>query len=882
MLTGVTDSIATRAVVLLISIILVGSSLNFAQVKPGRNRNPSAERREKKEREETADRERDDERERRVDDPSEEAELNRELWEFARGTPYDQILPYVTEAQRRSKATQINEVELPTGWRIAPAGQQVEIGKLPYEAIPFAGKLVVLDTGNYYKEPQEVSVVDTDSGRVEKTLKIQSLFPSAVIGPDADLYISGGFDQKVYRIDKQFNVLKEYPVGGFVAGLAPLDSMRLMVSYLAVKNEKGAYLNGRLSILNTETGTTERQVDIGYFPYASRSINDKFYVTLLGENKVLVYNKELRPISTIKVGRTPQEMCTDGRLLYVVNTGSDNLSVINTRTNRVVSTISVAAKGSTFGTAPSSCLLNSNRLLVTLANTNTVVILDRTSGREVGRLPTGWYPTKVLTEKQNLIVLNAKGIKPRRPNPEGPKAGEASRVPQYVLNLLKGTVSIVPLQDVTAQPAAASSAGPPLFNPQTLPAPIKHVFYIIKENRTYDQVLGDLGRGNSDPNLAMFGEEVSPVHHQLAREFVTLDNFFCDGEISVLGHSFTTSGYASPFIEWLGNLSYSERWKGYPFGTVPATMSPVYIWDLLDEQRVDYKIYGENYFLFNRAYKIFVDKFGAESKLARRFYDKSIAAAAGEDRGQEFNDFTKPFHGRATTREDAYRLLGQPAFVKRLSQFLTGDETFEKAIRTDVPLRRKFADYLYHYPFSYRSWDLKVSDLDRVREWKKDFETQLQLNQVAQFHYIWLPNDHTDGSRTRYMNAFQFMAQNDAALGRILEIISHSAIWKSSLVLVVEDDAQNGSDHVDATRTIAFAAGPYVKRDAVVNDRYDQLSMLRTIQLALGLRSANLGEQKAVPMFGIFTDKPDFRPFVAAPPSRHLKAEDAELLRSLR
>lgn len=865
-----------RLSIIVISIFLLSASFNRAQVKPKRE----VERREKEGRQK---RERDAEKERRFDDPSEEDELNRDLWQFARGTSYDQILPYVAEAQRQSKANQNNEVELPTGWRIAPAGRQVEVGRLPYEAIPFAGKLVVLDTGNYYREPQEVSVVDTQSGQVEKTLKINSLFPSAVVGPDGDLYISGGFDQKVFRFDKQFKVVREYSVGGFTAGIAQIDSMRLMVGYLAVKDAKGAYLNGRLSILNTETGTTEKQIDLGYFPYAVRAINDKFYVTLLGENKLLVFNKALRLLKTIAVGRTPQEMCSDGGLLYIVNTGSDSLSVISTRTDALVSTISVAARGSTFGTAPSSCLVDSSRLYVTLANTNSVAILDRATGGELARLPTGWYPTKVLADKGQLIVLSAKGIRPRRPNPEGPRAGEASRVPQYVLNLLKGVMSIIPLSEVDNEARnTLANSGAPLFNPQaSLGVPIKHVFYIIKENRTYDQVLGDLGRGNGDPNLTMFGEGVSPVHHQLAREFVTLDNFFVDGEISVLGHSFTSSGYASPFIEWLGNLRYSERWRGYPFGTVPATMSPVYLWDLLDDRRIDYRIYGENYFLFTRAYRIFVEKFGAESKLARRFYDKTIAAAAGEDRGQEFNNLTKPYYGRGSTREDAYQLLGNREFVKALSHFLTGDNTFELAIARDRVLRRKFADYLYHYPFSYRSWDLKVSDLDRVREWKKDFETQLKLGNVAQLHYIWLPNDHTDGARTVILNAFQFMAQNDAALGRILEIISHSPVWKSSLVLVVEDDAQNGADHVDATRTIAFAAGPYVKRGAVVSDRYDQLSMLRTIELALGLRSANLSEQRAVPMFGIFTDKPDFSPFVAVEPSKQLAPADAARLRAL-
>ncbi len=239
-------------------------------------------------------------------------------------------------------------------------------------------------------------------------------------------------------------------------------------------------------------------------------------------------------------------------------------------------------------------------------------------------------------------------------------------------------------------------------------------------------------------------------------------------------------------------------------------------------------------------------------------------------------ELARPYYGRANTRSDAYRLLRDQKFLKALSRFLTGDETFAQAINRTDSLRRRFADYLYHYPFNFRSWDLKYSDLDRVRDWKKDFESQIRLGNVARLNYIWLPNDHTDGAKTKILNPYQFVAQNDAALGRMIEIISHSPVWKDSLILIVEDDAQNGPDHVDATRTIAFAAGPYVKRGAVVSDRYDQISLLRTIELALGLRSANSAEQLAAPMFGIFTDKPDFRPFVAIEPSTHLADADKQ------
>jgi YVTN family beta-propeller protein len=840
---------------------------------------------------------------RRVDDPDDQEDLNRELWEFAKHSPYESILPYIKEAQRASRATENAEVELPNGWRINPAGAQVEVGRLPYEMVEFAGKLVVLNTGYYYQEPQAVSIVDPQTAQVIKTIRLNSLFPSATVAMDGDLYISGGFDQKVYRVNKDFEVVREYKVGGFVGGLAPVDAQHLAVAYMATQKEgTGGFVGGGLGMLNTTGGQVEREIKAGYYPYTVRYIGGKLFVTVLGEDKVFVFDRDLKLTKAISVGRTPQESCTDGQTLYVVNTGADSLSVIDTQTERVTGTISVAQRGNRFGASPTSCSIDRNQIFVTLGNTNSVAVVNRNTRIQLGLIPAGWYPTKVLTNSEHLLVLSGKGIRARRPNPKGPPGAGPSRNGDYVLTLLKGAVSIIPRNDVAKNlrswTTTVNGSGP-VFTPRSgFNLPIKYVFYVIKENRTYDQVLGDLGRGNGDRNLTLFGRSITPIQHQLADQYVTLDNFFCNGEISVLGHSFTTSGYVSPFVEWMGNLTYSNRWNaknnpcatpnvtcagsGYPYGMVPATLSPAYIWDNLDEKQVDYRIYGENYFLFSRAYKIFVELYGAESQLAKKFYAKVIdIAAAGEDRGTEFNELAVPYTGRADTREHAYQLLGDTAFAGKLSQFLTGDDSFAAELKRDDRLRRRFADYLYHYPFSFRSWDLKTSDLDRVREWKKDFAAQTKRGHVAQLQYIWLPNDHTDGSSKKILDAYQFVAQNDTALGRLIETIARSPIWRQSLILVEEDDAQNGPDHVDATRSIAFAAGPYVKRNAVVSDRYDQLSMLRTIELLLGLKPLNLTDSMAVPMFGIFTDQPDFKSFVAVPPSERLAGADRERDRQL-
>ena len=263
---------------------------------------------------------------RRVDDPDDQEDLNRELWEFAKGAPYQSILEYVKSAQRASRATQTAEVELPNGWRIKPAGTQVEVGRLPYEMVEFAGKLVVLNTGYYYQEPQEVSVVDPQTAQLIKTIRINSLFPSATVALDGDLYISGGFDQKVYRVDKNFEIVREYKVGGFVGGLAAVDGQHLAVAYMATqKDGKGGFVGGGLGMLNTSSGQIEHEIKAGYYPYTVRYLSGKLFVTVLGEDKVFVFDRDLKLTKQIAVGRAPQESCSDGRQMYVVNTNSDSL-----------------------------------------------------------------------------------------------------------------------------------------------------------------------------------------------------------------------------------------------------------------------------------------------------------------------------------------------------------------------------------------------------------------------------------------------------------------------------------------------------------------------------------------------------------------------------
>ena len=832
-----------------------------------------------------------------ADEPGEMEALTRELWRFARRTPYDAAVRHAARAQGR--AARAPTVTLPTGWRLAPAGAQLELGRLPYEAVPFAGALVVLNNGWYSRgdENPEITIVDPARLRVLKTLRLPSLYPSATSAGGA-LWISGGSSDSVYQLDARFEVVRAFGVGGYAGPVAAIDATHVAVAFLITPDSSGATGAGRIGILDTGTGAVTGIVSAGWFPSAMLVAGGKLYVTLVGEHKVLVLDVRdgaLARRETIVTGRSPQALCADGARLYVVNSGSDDVVAVSLVTDSVVARYPVRFPGAVgasarFGSAPTSCATSGDRLYVTAAGMNAMAVFDRTAPSgvaPVGLVPTAWYPTKVVTHGGRVMILSAKGIRSRRPNPSGPQPAADTRTsgPDYVLTLMRGSLGVLPDSAITGRLAGWTrqvEEGAPLFSAADgLKLPIKHVFYVVRENRSYDQVMGDLGRGDGDTSLVLFGESVTPVGHQLARDFVTLDHFFADGEISVLGHSFTTSGYASPFLEWLGNTMYAGRYRGYPFGTVPAAYSPAYLWDALEAKQVSYRIYGEPYYLFTRLNRLITERYGAESEVAKRFYARSMALADSTDRGSRFTRLGSQVAGRGATRVDAIELLGMPGFAEELSHVFTGDSALAHAIHTDELFRAGVAEWLSHYMLGYPTWDLLFSDLDRVALWRKDFDEALAQRQVPAFNYIWLPNDHTAGVNPKFLNPFQLVAQNDAALGELIETIAASPIWKESLILIEEDDAQNGPDHVDATRTVALMAGPNVRRGAVVSDRYDQLSALRTVELLLGLDPLNLNDALAVPMFGALTTKADLKRFVAPKPSAHLSAQDRARLQAL-
>jgi hypothetical protein len=322
-------------------------------------------------------------------------------------------------------------------------------------------------------------------------------------------------------------------------------------------------------------------------------------------------------------------------------------------------------------------------------------------------------------------------------------------------------------------------------------SPIKHVFYLIKENRTYDQVLGDMKEGAGDPSLVLFGENITPNQHALARQFVLLDNFYCNAEVSADGHNWSLGAYATDYLEKTWPTSYGGRGGRYDAegNRAIANNKGGFLWDFCKRAGVSYRSYGE------------------------------------------FADNYKP---------------NIPALVGHICPYYTG-------------------------------WNMSVPDTTRFYQWKQDFDSLLAIGQVPQLNTLRFPNDHTEGLRKGKPTPYAHVADNDLAVGMFIEYLSRSPIWKESAVFIVEDDAQNGADHVDAHRTTAYVAGGFVKRGFVDHTLYSTTSMIRTIELILGLPPMSQYDAAATPMWLSFQKTHDLTPFKSLPANINLSEKNMVL-----
>jgi DNA-binding beta-propeller fold protein YncE len=436
------------------------------------------------------------------------------------------------------------------------------------------------------------------------------------------------------------------------------------------------------------------------------------------------------------------------------------------------------------GAAPNSLAIRDQSLYVAYGGLNAVAVFDLASGALQGMVPTAWYPSVVRLDGPKLVIATAKGL--------GSRGGLGPRRSVYDIT---GTVSYLapPYSLVPVKPA---DTGRP-----SLPIParaISHVIYVIKENRTYDQILGDMREGNGDPSLVLYGEKVTPNQHALARQFVLLDNYYCNGIISSDGHAWATEGNAT---------TYYERARGgwtrsYPFGDDPlATSASGYLWD-------DALAHGQSVWNFG-----------------------------------EF-DYASP--------------VGNPGAFKLLADFLAGKP---QLFKQNIGVRRLAELSQPDYP----GWNLAIPDILRADRFIRRLHEDERSGRMANLTILYLPQDHTSGGANGYPSPRAQVADNDLAVGRCIDAITHSRFWPSTAVFVTEDDPQDGFDHVDGHRSTCLVISPYTRRGVTVSVLYNQTSVLRTIELMLGLPPMNRNDASATPMAACFQSIPDFHPYVALP-----------------
>ncbi|MDB5386711.1 MAG: vgb 1, partial [Planctomycetaceae bacterium] len=553
------------------------------------------------------------------------------------------------------------------------------------------------------------------------------------------------------------------------------------------------------------------------YPYTTLPTPDgkRVYVSLWGGAAVAVVNLETRKLdATWTVDSHPTEMAlsTDGKTLYVACANSNHVVVLDTESGKQLEVISSALyPQSPNGSTPNSLSLSADGqlLLVANADNNNLALFnvsERGTSKSLGYIPVGWYPTSVRFGREGeLYVTNGKGLLPKA-NRQGmnPKNDEVARtLREYIAGIFRGTLSTLktPTPEQMSvftktafecSPLRADRGARNEFRDKDNPipakvgdsSPIKHCLYIIKENRTYDQVFGDLKQGNGDPSLCIFPERVTPNLHALAEEFVLLDNFYVDGEVSADGHEWSMAAYATDFVEKTWPLNYRGA-KGkftYPSeGKLPiAFPSGGYIWDRCQEAGVSYRSYGE---------------------------------------------------------------------------FVTNPT------KAGLPATTKVKSLEGHFDPFFWGYDLGVSDQKRADRFIEELKNYEANGGFPQFIVLRLPNDHTSGTRVGAPTPTAMVADNDLAVGRVVEAVSGSKFWKETAIFIVEDDAQNGSDHVDAHRTTALAISPYTKRRTVDSNMYSTSSMLRTMELILGLKPMSQFDASALPMYASFQAQPDVMPF---------------------
>jgi YVTN family beta-propeller protein len=609
-----------------------------------------------------------------------------------------------------------------------------------------------------------------------------------------------------------------------------------------------------------------RYATTGRYPYAAAVLPDGRRALVSNETTGTV---SVIDLATAKVTKTittgghlshPEAIAAPkGRRAYVTVTNKDQVAVIDTKKLKVVKNVNVGS-GAGIGTNPNALAFHKGRVFVAEGGADLISVIDTKRLKVTGRIPTGRYPTDVrVTSKGTLVWLTAKGLG-TGPNPNGPDPFHSLTLNQtgaenlqFLPHITNGDVGIGKLPSAKKLKALTKAANkqlkpanlpkaPPAGTPIHANGPIKHVFFIVRENRTYDQLLGDDTRGDGDPKLTLFANE-TPNLHALAQRFPLIDHVYANSEASQQGHMWTSAANVTDHMEksWnqITNLfgNYGARGRPLETGVLAVSFPPKgFLFDQAIRDKVSFFNYGEAYA------GDFPLPYPPISLLANTVdKDRGPTELAAAQAKFAKSDFGTP--GRAGDCFPNGFYIG--------ADILTGKQIYDSSlpVGTDGESR---------------------TDCFRSR-----FAQQLASGSVPAFNYLTLTNDHTQGLSAGTRTPQAMIADNDLGTAQIIDTISHSAIWPETAIFVVEDDSQDGADHVDAHRIPALVVSPYARAGAVVPTRYDLVSAIRTMELILGMHPLSLNDALATPMYDAFQPSPsNIAPFDAITPAQDLNARN--------
>jgi DNA-binding beta-propeller fold protein YncE len=734
----------------------------------------------------------------------------------------------------------------------------------------------------------------------QQVLRVPNAFIGLAWRPDGNqFYASGGQDDNVHVFARdnghwtesgtpialghktglgipERTETKITPLSPMVAGVAvsPNGKLLLAANYqndsVSLVDLEAMHVVAELDLRPGKINPAQKGVPGGEYPYGIIFAgNDKAYVSSLRDREIIAL--DLKPalgvISRIKTRGQPGRLIANraGTLLFAAADNSDSVVIVDTAQDRVVAEIKTTAPAGIFanrggfkGSNPNGLALapDENTLYVTNGGTNSVAVIaldkDPDDSRVVGLVPTGWYPTSVSVSKSGAMLYVVNGKSNPGPNPESCRKTfttvsddrPCAAAGQYILQLEKGGLSVVPrpdaaaLRDLTQQVARNNHFSAPAEDPKSrrlfefLHQRIKHVIYIVKENRSYDQVLGDLEKGNGDPSLTLFPDAITPNHHDLARRFVTLDNFFDSGEVSGVGWNWSTAARTTDVVEQTIPLNYAFRGMTYD---VEGMNRNINVGADSPHDRNTEKLDDAENQLPGHADVAAPDSPEDESG-AGYLWDAALRSRLTV---RNYGFFVDLSHYNIIPGSDPpIPLLRDPA-----------SSGTRVAVATKAPLQPVTDPY-------FRGFDQRFPDYWRFKEWEREFDDFVAHDNLPSLELVRLPHDHlglfneaVDGVDTVETE----IADNDYAMGLLVEKVAHSKYAKDTLIFVIEDDAQNGPDHVDAHRSVAFVVGPYVNQRAVISKRFNTVTLLRTMEDVLGIKPLGLNDALQPPMTEVFS-----------------------------